>query len=325
MVADERRDALCKWIIQSTPYGDCPLHPASTDASFRRYFRIHTDDGPRIVMDAPPELEPCTPFIQLAEKLTSAGIQVPKIYFQDDQLGFLILRDFGDIHYQEALASERRNDLYEQAIQEIIKLQKTTSAWASELPLFDPGWQLKELEIFREWCLPHISQTEFQDFTSPLIQGVNAIPKTFIHRDFHCRNLLVLGDGSTGIIDFQGAMLGPVTYDLVSLLRDCYLDNADDWIERQVRQFRTQLIQSGLLKPEVDENTVLRWFDWAGLQRHLKCVGIFHRLKLRDGKEQYLKDVPRVLAYVRQVLRNYPELSDLQSLVDQAEILHPGT
>ena len=146
-----------------------------------------------------------------------------------------------------------------------------------------------------------------------------------MHRDFHCRNLLVTKDGSPGVIDFQGAMLGPITYDLVSLIRDCYVDNSEEWIARQVRIFRTQLIQGGLLGPDVDESTFIRWFDWVGLQRHLKCVGIFHRLKIRDKKPQYLKDVPRVLGYIRMVLQNYPELHDLQSLVERADLIIPSS
>lgn len=325
MVVDKRRDELCEWIDQSTPYGSCQLEVASEDASFRRYFRIHTADGPRIVMDSPPELEPCNPFIQLAEKLINAGIQVPQVYFQDTDLGFLILSDFGNLHYQDAIVSERRNELYERAIQEIIKMQKCATDWVAELPVFDMDWQNKELEIFRKWCLPSITMDEFQEYTKPLVASIDQMPKSFMHRDFHCRNLLVLKDGSPGIIDFQGAMLGPVTYDLVSLLRDCYVDNPEEWIDRQVGLFRTQLIQAGLISPEIDENTIQRWFDWAGLQRHLKCVGIFHRLKIRDNKPQYLKDVPRVLGYISMVLKNYPELHDLHSLVEQASIVLPNS
>jgi len=274
-------------------------------------------------MDAPPDLEPSTSFVELATAMSDAGIQVPKIDHLDLDLGFLILSDFGDIHLQDAIESQHRNQLYNLAIEEILKIQKNLHQHASTLPVFDLNWQVQELEIFREWCLPQIPRDEFIKYAMPLLNGVDAIPKCFIHRDFHCRNILVLKNESVGIIDFQGAMLGPITYDLVSLLRDCYVDNSADWISRQVRNFRTQLIQNGLLKPDTDEGTVKRWFDWSGMQRHLKCLGIFHRLKLRDGKPQYLFEVPRVLEYVRQVLNNYPELCDLQALVDEATILTP--
>lgn len=321
LVADTRRETLGEWLDQATPYGGCELVIASADASFRRYFRIHTPDGSYVVMDSPPELEPCKPFIDLAKELGNAGINVPKIYYQDVENGFLIISDFGDVHYQDALGSEKRNNLYELAIEEIIKFQKLQGKFVRELPVFDQAWQIKELEIFREWCLPEITPEEFSTYTKALTEDLDAIPKSFMHRDFHCRNLLVTKDGSPGIIDFQGAMQGPITYDLVSLLRDCYLDNSEDWIARQVSQFRTNLIQSGLIEPEISNDTMQRWFDWVGLQRHLKCVGIFHRLKIRDGKPSYLKDIPRVLGYINFVLSSYPELSDLQSLIKDAQIL----
>ena len=320
VVVDERRDKLIEWLGSSTPFGNCSLEIASADASFRRYFRIHTTEGPRVVMDSPPKLEPCGPFIRLAQQLGKAGIQVPEVHYMDEELGFLVLSDFGDLHYQDALQSEQRNELYERAIEAIIQLQKVPTPMVTSLPVFDQAWQSKELDIFREWCLPGISKAEFRQYTTPLIEGVDTIPKSFMHRDFHCRNLLVLEDGSPGIIDFQGAMLGPITYDLVSLLRDCYLSNSPEWIVRQVGAFRTQLIQAGLLEPSIHPETFLRWFDWAGLQRHLKCVGIFHRLKIRDNKPDYLKDVPRVIGYVKDVLRAYPELSDLQALVEQTDL-----
>ena len=323
VLVDERRDALCEWIGQFTPYGSCEIKVASSDASFRRYFRMDTPDGPRIIMDSPPHLEPCEPFIEIGQKLVSSGIQVPKIYFQDPEQGFLVLSDFGNRHFQDILHTQERNERYADAIQQIVKLQVASQSWFAELPLFDGDWQAKELEIFREWCLPDTSQEEFASYTAPLIEGIDAIPKCMMHRDFHCRNLLVLEDNSIGIIDFQGAMNGPITYDLVSLLRDCYVDNSEEWISQKIADFRTQLIQSGLLNPEVELGTLTKWFDWAGLQRHLKCVGIFHRLKIRDGKPKYLADVPRVLSYIDQVLSNYPELCDLKSLVSQAQLLTP--
>ena len=323
--ADTRKDALCKWIDESTPYESSSIHVASADASFRRYFRIHTQDGSLIAMDAPPELEPSKPFVDLAQTLAKEGIQVPKVHYQNIEEGFLLLSDFGDTHYQDVLASEQRNHLYELAVQEIIKFQKLEGKIIENLPVFDPAWQAKELEIFSEWCLPELAPSEFAKYTETLIQGIDEIPKCFMHRDFHCRNLLLLPDGTPGIIDFQGAMLGPITYDLVSLLRDCYLENSEEWMDRMVAQFRTQLIQSGLIDHSVNSITMKKWFDWAGLQRHLKCVGIFHRLNIRDDKPEYLQDIPRVLGYVNRVLQNYPELSDLHALVEEANLLEPVT
>ena len=323
LVGDKRRADLQKWIEESTPYGWCELEVASADASFRRYFRIRTKDGPKIVMDAPPHLEPSDSFIELASEMSDAGIPVPKVDYLDLDRGFLVISDFGNIHLQDAIESEHRNELYDLAIRQIFKMQKNMSQYSAKLPVFDLNWQLKELEIFREWCLPKVPHDEFVNYAMPLVDGIDSIPKCFVHRDFHCRNILVLKDGSVGLIDFQGAMRGPITYDLVSLLRDCYVDNSAEWITRQVRNFRTHLVQNELLTPDADEGTIKRWFDWSGLQRHLKCLGIFHRLKLRDGKPKYLEEVPRVLQYVRQVLNNYPELCDLHALVGEATILSP--
>ena len=319
-VVDEREELLRVWIDESTPYAGCTLKLASADASFRRYFRLFTPKQTFIVMDAPPALESCHPFIEIGQWMYTAGIRVPKIHFVDLKLGFMILSDFGDVHYQEALLSEKRNQLYEFAIEEILQFQLKLKEMGQALPSFAPEWQIKELDIFREWCLPNIESTEYLAFIQPLIEEIEKIPKSFMHRDFHCRNLLVLTDGTPGIIDFQGAMNGPITYDLVSLLRDCYVDNSEDWIHQHVIQYRTKLIKNGIISPEIGENLFKKWFDWTGLQRHIKCLGIFHRLKLRDNKPKYLLDVPRVLRYARFVLNAYPELSDLKYLVEQAKI-----
>jgi len=326
MVAvDKRRECLQDWINSSTPYSKCKLELASADASFRRYFRLFTPHGTLIVMDAPPSLEPCEPFVKIGQWMEKAGIQVPRIYFKDIENGFLILSDFGDVHYEQALRSEQRNQLYELAINEILHFQTKLQEKARKLPKFDTDWQAREVDIFREWCLPDLNKEEFKMCVKPLLDGIEEIPKSFMHRDFHCRNLLLLENGSVGIIDFQGAMSGPLTYDLVSLLRDCYLNNSPDWITEQVMHFRTRLIQNEVIGPEIDPILFQKWFDWTGLQRHIKCVGIFHRLKIRDKKPQYLLDVPRVLDYIQLVLNAYPELSDLKYLVQQAQILSPDS
>ena len=180
------------------------------------------------------------------------------------------------------------------------------------------------MDIFREWCLPDLSQEEYISRTRGLIEAVDQIPKTFMHRDFHCRNLLLTEESKPGVIDFQGAMCGPITYDLVSLLRDCYVDNDPQWIDQKVSDYRMSLVRHGSLKDEVKEAEFLRWFDLAGLQRHLKCIGIFHRLKLRDGKPAYLRDVPRISAYVETVLGRNPKLSELRTLMSDARILSPS-
>ena len=305
----------------STSFKQSNLEVASADASFRRYFRISDLGKSWIVMDAPPDLEPCEPFVRIAEQMHEAGINVPKIIAQDLKKGFLILSDFGDVHYLDVLDGPDREELYDLAISEILNFQSSLSNFAETLPSFDRDWQLKELDIFREWCLPGIEQATYAQVVTPLIETIDGIPKSFMHRDFHSRNLLVPKPGKIGVIDFQGAMLGPVTYDLASLLKDCYVGNEEDWIAEEVSSFQQAIEHDNSSMEEISDEEFLRWFDLTGLQRHLKCIGIFHRLKLRDGKDGYLKDVPLVQKYIETVLDRYPELSGIQELYEQANIL----
>ena len=321
-VVDERSALLASWLDIDTPFSGSSLTVASADASFRRYFRIHFEGKNYIVMDAPPDLEDSKPFVQICEWMKNSGQQVPEIFAKDLEIGFMVLSDFGDFHFQDALDKDNCDTLYDLAIDQIAKMQKSLIQSKEKLPAFDVTWQWKELDIFREWCLPDVSEDSYREVALSLVLAVDDIPKMFMHRDFHCRNLLVRDDGSLGIIDFQGAMHGPLTYDLVSLLRDCYVDNDPDWIDQQVLTFHQTSKASNLALADVTENQFLRWFDLAGLQRHLKCVGIFHRLKIRDHKPEYLKDVPRVLGYINQVLDRSPDLENLRKLVNQATILN---
>ena len=320
-MVDNRRALLADWLQTETSFKDGELSIASADASFRRYFRLKHQGHSYIVMDAPPDLEASLPFVQIGEWMKKSGIHVPEIFAKDLELGFMVLSDFGDFHFQDALASEEKDDLYNLAINEIVKLQSALSKPEEKLPAFDTSWQTKELEIFREWCLPDTSKSNYQRITESLTNSIDQIPKAFMHRDFHCRNLLFCTDRKLGVIDFQGAMFGPVTYDLVSLLRDCYVDNNMEWITRKVLQFQKSLQEAGLQYAQVEPDEFTRWFDFSGLQRHLKCVGIFHRLKIRDQKPDYMKDVPRVLEYIYQVLDRHPELEELKNMVQQATIL----
>ena len=320
-MVDNRRALLADWLQTETSFKDGELSIASADASFRRYFRLKHQGHSYIVMDAPPDLEASLTFVQIGEWMKKSGIHVPEIFAKDLELGFMVLSDFGDFHFQDALASEEKDDLYNLAINEIVKLQSALSKPEEKLPAFDSSWQTKELEIFREWCLPDTSKSDYQRITESLTNSIDQIPKAFMHRDFHCRNLLFCTDRKLGVIDFQGAMFGPVTYDLVSLLRDCYVDNNMEWITRKVLQFQKSLQEAGLQYAQVEPDEFTRWFDFSGLQRHLKCVGIFHRLKIRDQKPDYMKDVPRVLEYIHQVLDRHPELEELKNMVQQATIL----
>ena len=320
-VVDNRRALLADWLQAETSFQDGKLSIASADASFRRYFRLKHNDKSYIVMDAPPNLEASLPFVQVGKWMIEAGINVPKIHQYDLDLGFMVVSDFGDYHFQDALENKDRESLYKLAINEIVNFQSSLLNSEENLPTFSPEWQVKELDIFREWCLPDLPETEYRDITSVLVNAIDQIPKAFMHRDFHCRNILLCQEDKLGVIDFQGAMFGPVTYDLVSLLRDCYVENDNEWIVKSVQNFQQNLLSAGLSHAQVEPEQFLRWFDLAGLQRHLKCVGIFHRLKIRDGKPEYMQDVPRILGYIHQVLEQHTELEKIKQLVNQATIL----
>ena len=272
-------------------------------------------------MDAPPDMEASLPFVQIGEWMKESGINVPQIHQYDLDLGFMVLSDFGDFHFQDALENKDRESLYKLATSEIVNFQSTLLNSEDNLPTFCPIWQQKELEIFREWCLPDLPDIEYREITSVLVNAIDQIPKAFMHRDFHCRNILLCQEEELGVIDFQGAMHGPVTYDLVSLLRDCYVDNDENWIMQTTLQFQDSLLSSNLEYARVETDEFIRWLDFTGLQRHLKCIGIFHRLHIRDQKPDYMKEVPRVIKYINTVLDRNPLLQDLKELFNRAKIL----
>ena len=318
---DSRQEEIVDWLEGMPAFRGGHLTVASADASFRRYFRLEIGKETFVVMDAPPDKEPCEPFIRIARQLRSARVRVPQILEQDLKRGFLILSDFGDLHYQEAIEGPNRDNLYDRALGEILKLQTGLTEETTTLADYDEDWVRMELEIFREWCLPDFPQDDYRKITTLIVETFLEQPRVFVHRDFHCRNLLVLPDGNPGVIDFQGALHGPVTYDPVSLLRDCYVDNDEDWIREKALAHKSNLVEVNLIPDDLPDKTFLRWFDYPGLQRHLKCIGIFHRLKLRDGKDGYLADVPRVVRYVKTVLARWPELEPLQAIASDARLL----
>ena len=320
-VVDNRRALLTDWLQSETSFKDGELSIASADASFRRYFRLKHKGKSYIIMDAPPDMEASLPFVQIGEWMKESGINVPQIHQYDLDLGFMVLSDFGDFHFQDALENKVRESLYKLATSEIVNFQSTLLNSDDNLPTFCPIWQEKELEIFREWCLPDLPDIEYREITSVLVNAIDQIPKAFMHRDFHCRNILLCQEEELGVIDFQGAMHGPVTYDLVSLLKDCYVDNDENWIMQTTLQFQDSLLSSNLEYARVETDEFIRWLDFTGLQRHLKCIGIFHRLNIRDQKPDYMKEVPRVIKYINTVLDRNPLLQDLKELFNRAKIL----
>ena len=320
---DQRYEQLVDWLNTETDFGGYPVVVASADASFRRYFRIEGDLETWIAMDAPPEKEDSEPFVRIGGYLREGGVRVPEVYVSDLDQGFLVLEDFGGLHFEDALLEEGadRDALYDLALQAMVPVTTMGSAIAEKLEPFDRAWLVKELMIFHEWFLGEGEDSEnvWLAKIDPLLEGILEQPKVFMHRDFHGRNLLMLNDETEiGVIDFQGALLGPLTYDLGSLLKDCYQDNSIEWVRGKALQQKS--VYEAALKTTWEDETFLRWMDWTGLQRHLKVLGLFRRLHVRDGKDRYLKDLPRVWNYANEVLQGYSELADLKSWLETFEI-----
>jgi len=317
---DLRLEQLKKW-LQSSDIGYDDIQPASADASFRRYFRINDKGKTYIVMDAPPEKEDCQPFIDIAEMLLRFGLHVPKILQQDIKQGFLLLSDLGDTVFLSELNNHNVDKMYSSAMDALLLLQQNTPV---NLPAYDEKLLRTELNLFPDWYLKKqlkITVTESQkavleDVFGILIQNALSQPQVYVHRDYHSRNLMVNKDHADkpGVIDFQDAVIGAVTYDLVSLLKDCYISWSREKVALWVESFRVRAESLGIIE-NVDAKQFLRWFDLMGLQRHLKVAGIFSRLKHRDGKTGYLKDIPRTMDYVFEVLELYPEFDDFKKLL----------
>lgn len=311
-----------QWVAETVGSDDFSLSPASSDASFRRYWRLLHAGATHILMDAPPELEDCGRFADLSRRFRSVGLNTPEIHAEDRRNGFLMLTDFGDRVYLDALTDESADRLYGDALGALATLQ--ASGPTNGLPSYDGPFFRRELDLFGDWflaSLPNLSLTPEELETLAVVQDrlvANALeqPRVCVHRDFHSRNLMLLETGNPGILDFQDAVVGPVTYDLVSLLRDCYIAWPADRVLEWASGYFDLARQSGVLR-EDDLARFLRWFDLMGIQRHLKACGIFARLNRRDGKPHYLADIPRTLAYVREVSGRYPELSGLCRLLDE--------
>lgn len=325
----DRLAALKHWVEQVLDLDDYEIRPASSDASFRRYFRVRSAGGSHIVMDAPPDRENSRRFIEVAGRLRGLGLNVPEVLEQDLEQGYLLLTDLGEQMYLRALDAATVERLYGDALGALVVLQAGIFTDSSFLPEYDAALLQRELEIFREWYLGrHLGvaldagQTAVVDQAfAQLVVSALEQPRVWVHRDYHSRNLMVTAHNSPGILDFQDAVRGPVTYDLASLLRDCYIAWPREQVEDWVKGYFDLALQSGLPVGD-DELQFLRWFDLMGVQRHLKAAGIFARLNHRDGKPGYLADIPRTLGYVFEVSGRYPELIGLRRLL--AELRIPG-
>ena len=322
-----RHDLLRQWVASVLGKDAFTLEPASSDASFRRYWRVRQGDNTLIIMDAPPAQEDCGRFVDLARRLRAIGLHTPEVHAQDLANGFLALSDLGDRLYLAELDAARADRLYADALAALAIIQARGPQ--EGLPRYDAPFLGRELEIFRDWFLGrHLGLTlnaaeaaGWDRAGEALIASALEQPQVCVHRDYHSRNLMITEPAGPGILDFQDAVVGPVTYDLVSLLRDCYIQWPAARVTGWALGYRQLAIDSGVL-PAVDAARFLRWFDLMGVQRHLKACGIFARLHHRDGKPNYLNDIPRTLGYVREVATRYPELGDLERLL--AERIAPA-
>jgi aminoglycoside/choline kinase family phosphotransferase len=314
----DRIKQLQRWLQQSCALPGPVLTPASADASFRRYFRVEVDGrGSLIAMDAPPDKEDCRPFVRVAGLMRAAGIHVPEIFAQDLAQGFLLLEDLGSRAYLDALAPDTVERLYGDALQALLRMQAAVPA--HDLPRYDHALLLREMRLFDDWLLGRHLGIELTERDRRMLQGVYdllirsalAQPVVCVHRDYHSRNLMVVEPNNPGVIDFQDAVAGPETYDLVSLLRDCYVSWPGERVDAWVATYRREAGVSA------SPDEFLERFDLMGVQRHLKAAGIFARLNHRDGKPGYLADIPRTLGYVVEVAQRRPALAGLAGLIEQ--------
>lgn len=292
---------------------------ASSDASFRRYFRIHTPEGSFIIMDAPPDKEKLEPFMHVAALMAHAQLHVPAIFQHNLTDGFLLLEDLGSRCVLDEINSQNAHALYQTTCASLLNLQTNTDLASSQLPAYDEALLERELGIFEEWFLGQYLDIEipaalWQNVRDILINSALEQPVTCVHRDYHSRNLMVLEDNSIGVIDFQDAVLGPITYDVVSLLRDCYVAWDAEQVESWMTTYYQQLHDAQLINCELAQ--FKRWFDLMGMQRHLKAIGIFSRLNFRDNKPNYLNDIPRTLHYVTTQAAAYTELAEFSAFLN---------
>ncbi|KPG91409.1 aminoglycoside phosphotransferase [Pseudomonas sp. RIT-PI-q] len=295
------------------------LTAASSDASFRRYFRWEGEGKSFVVMDAPPPQENCKPFVDIAFLLAKSGINVPIIYAEDLERGFLLLNDLGNKTYLDVIDSENADDLFKDALQALLAFQQLPMV--APLPSYDVALLRRELELFPEWYVKRELGIEFdsaqqmlwQNVTELLIDSALAQPKVLVHRDYMPRNLM-LSEPNPGVLDFQDAVYGPVTYDVTCLFKDAFLSWPEERVYGWLENYWQQAGALGIpVQPDFDD--FLRASDLMGVQRHLKVIGIFARICHRDGKPRYLADVPRFFAYIEAVIARRPELAELDVLL----------
>lgn len=324
---DERLELLRAWLTGPLGGAAFSLAPASADASFRRYFRVVLDKGTRIVMDAPPQREDCRPFVQVAQLMRDAGLHVPEVLAADFDQGFLLLSDLGDTTYLKALNEDNAAALFGDAIAALIAWQRASRPGV--LPPYDRALLQREMDLFPDWYVSRHLGLALSDAQRVTLCGINRLladsalaqPAVYVHRDYMPRNLM-LSEPNPGVLDFQDAVYGPITYDVASLFRDAFIswpeERVIDWAARYWEQAKR-----AQLPVAADFGEFYRSLEWMGLQRHLKVLGIFARIRYRDGKPAYLEDAPRFLGYARAVCARYAALKPLARLLDELEQRRP--
>ena len=313
----ERKNALEQWLRMNCGQEFVTLQPMPGDASFRRYFRIHTKKGSFVVMDAEPPREDCRSYIAIANSLRHIGLHVPDIFHAEEEQGFLLLTDFGDMTYLKALNNQNADQLYTIALHALVTLQTCQGVAEKPIPFFTSHFMWQEWQWCKEWFLGKWldlslgkEEKHLDDCYALIVESAVSQPQVFMHRDFHSANLMVLPNTQVGILDFQDALIGPVTYDVVSLLRDCYIEWPDDLVREWVLEYWNQSCKAGIVQ-NVNQAVFLKWFDWMGIERHLKVLFTFARKHVRDGQSSYLKHIPQALNYLLHVSACYAELAPL--------------
>ena len=317
---NEKRLALLTEWAKKLYSSNIKIEKASSDASFRSYYRIQSDNDTKIIMDAPPEKEPLSSFLDITKRLSKAKINVPEIFELDEDLGFILMSDLGKTKYLDKLDDETVYCLYTDAMDTIHKMQ--TEVDVSNLKNFDSKELITEMDLFKDWFLgKHLNHNfndeglnNIQECFNSLTKIILEIPTTFVHRDFHSRNLMITDSNNPGVLDYQDALIGPITYDAVSLLKDCYVN----WDKKLI----TEMLSTYYKKIKADYNNIefdefSFWFDVVGLQRHFKAIGIFSRLNYRDNKITFMQDIPRTYKYVDEVANKYTELKSVKEMLNE--------
>jgi len=326
--SDPRLAHLNTWLAEQG-YLDYSLSPASQDASFRRYFRMTVKSSKSfIVMDAPPVKESLSPFIEIAQAWNKSDISVPNIYAYSREFGYLILEDFGQQTFLNILKESSLFEQYSLAIDELIQIQKYTGE--IELPIYTKDLLMQEMDLFREWFVEKHCNYKLSDNEKLILSSTfetlsqSSLQQKYltVHRDYHSRNLMLKTDGSIGVIDFQDAVQGPISYDLVSLLKDCYIKLSSDQRDKLLNYYYVTALKQEIIT-EQSFPAFKKDFDFMGVQRHLKAIGIFCRLYHRDNKQNYLPDIPRTASYLFDMKHTYPELDSLIDLLQQCMHIFP--